>query len=306
MITILVVDDSAVDRCFVKGLLEKNTEWRIECVEDGDDALAYIRQTPPALVVTDMQMPRMNGLALVAAVRAEFPGVPVILMTSQGSEEIALKALSAGAASYSPKKQLAQDLVETARAVLSVSLPRQDDPSVLARLAEDCLSFVLDNDSALIPPLIGVLQEKVVEPCLQDEGDKIRVGVALEEALANALYHGNLEISSELKDQDDRAFYALARERRELLPYRDRRIYVEARREASELSITIRDEGPGFDPTTLPDPTDPENLERAHGRGLLLIRTFMDNVTHNTRGNEITMVKRKGEGAPEEEDLAAE
>ena len=54
----------------------------------------------------------------------------------------------------------------------------------------------------------------------------------------------------------------------------------------------IRDEGPGFDPSTLPDPRDPSNLERTAGRGLLLIRTFMDEVTFNKAGNQITMVKR--------------
>ena len=55
----------------------------------------------------------------------------------------------------------------------------------------------------------------------------------------------------------------------------------------------VRDEGPGFDPATLPDPTDPSNLERVGGRGLLLIRTFMDEVRHNESGNEITFVKRR-------------
>ena len=54
----------------------------------------------------------------------------------------------------------------------------------------------------------------------------------------------------------------------------------------------IRDEGPGFDPTKLPDPTDPANMEKASGRGLLLIRTFMEEVRHNDQGNEITMVWR--------------
>ena len=44
--------------------------------------------------------------------------------------------------------------------------------------------------------------------------------------------------------------------------------------------------------TTLPDPTDPANIEKVSGRGLLLIRTFMDEVHHNKTGNEITMIKR--------------
>ncbi len=60
----------------------------------------------------------------------------------------------------------------------------------------------------------------------------------------------------------------------------------------------IRDEGQGFDLASLPDPTLPQNLERRTGRGLFLIRTFMDEVRHNAVGNEITMVKRRDAAAP--------
>jgi anti-sigma regulatory factor (Ser/Thr protein kinase) len=56
--------------------------------------------------------------------------------------------------------------------------------------------------------------------------------------------------------------------------------------------FVIRDEGPGFDPASLPDPTDPENIEKACGRGLLLMRTFMDKVDYNRTGNQVTLTKR--------------
>jgi anti-sigma regulatory factor (Ser/Thr protein kinase) len=71
---------------------------------------------------------------------------------------------------------------------------------------------------------------------------------------------------------------------------------VETRCTGDEVMVLVRDEGKGFDPDSLPDPTEPENLERAYGRGMLLIRTFMDEVRHNERGNEITMVKRRSHG----------
>ena len=54
----------------------------------------------------------------------------------------------------------------------------------------------------------------------------------------------------------------------------------------------VRDDGRGFDPSKLPDPTDPANLQKCCGRGLFLIRTFMDEVRFNDTGNEITMIKR--------------
>ena len=60
-----------------------------------------------------------------------------------------------------------------------------------------------------------------------------------------------------------------------------------------EAVFVIRDEGEGFDPELLPDPTDPANLERVCGRGLLLIQTFMDHVEHNERGNQITMINNR-------------
>ena len=75
-------------------------------------------------------------------------------------------------------------------------------------------------------------------------------------------------------------------------PYRDRRIHVVVRESRTEAVYVVRDEGPGFDPSTLPDPTDPANLEKCSGRGLLLIRTFMDHVDHDNQGREITMIKR--------------
>ena len=53
----------------------------------------------------------------------------------------------------------------------------------------------------------------------------------------------------------------------------------------------IRDEGQGFDMASIPNPTDPEFLERPSGRGLLLMRSFMDELTYNDTGNELTMVK---------------
>ena len=57
--------------------------------------------------------------------------------------------------------------------------------------------------------------------------------------------------------------------------------------------FVIRDEGPGFDVSKLPDPTDPANLEKRSGRGLLLMRAFMAEVKHNARGNELTLVWRR-------------
>jgi hypothetical protein len=68
--------------------------------------------------------------------------------------------------------------------------------------------------------------------------------------------------------------------RRQEPPYRDRRVRVRATLTRAAAVYEIEDDGPGFDVSRLPDPTDPANLERVGGRGLMLIRAFMDAVEH--------------------------
>src|SRR4051812_34793189 len=98
MAKVLIVDDSPVDRQLAGRLLEKETDLTPVYATGGKDALAAIDRENPEIVVTDLQMPDMTGLELVMDIQARHPGLPVILMTGQGSEEIAVQALRNGAA----------------------------------------------------------------------------------------------------------------------------------------------------------------------------------------------------------------
>jgi len=307
MTKILVVDDLAVDRQFVGKLLEKDEQFEIEFAADGSEALRRIEDSPPDLVVTDLMMPEVDGLELVEQVRSKHPLVPVILITSKGSEEIAAQALRRGAASYVPKRELPGDLLGTVRRVLGVSARQRDLSRLMRRLARSDCEFVLENDSALFGPLVSYLQDALGHLGLCGDADRTRVGVALEEALCNALYHGNLEVGSELREEDDRAYHEMVHERMHQSPYCERRIRVRAELSPEKAVFVIRDEGRGFDPHSLPDPTDPENLERASGRGILLMRTFMDGVDFNDLGNAVTLLKQgrqPPEDAPQEQHRA--
>ena len=158
-------------------------------------------------------------------------------------------------------------------------------------MTESTISFTLENDSSLIPPMIEHLQSHMVA---WDETDRLRVGVALDESLLNAMHHGNLEIDSTLRDQGDGSGYQKAiAQRNQESPFRDRKVKLDAKISSDEIKLSIADEGPGFLPETVPDPTSSENLHKPSGRGLLLIRTFMSEVKHNETGNAITMIKRR-------------
>lgn len=115
----LVVDDSAVDRMMFKGLIERVSGFTVVEAENGMDAMEKIATWNPDVVVTDLQMPKMDGLDLVKQLRLDFPRIPVVLATGHGSQEIANQALVCGAAGYVPKAKLNDLLLPTLRNVLA-------------------------------------------------------------------------------------------------------------------------------------------------------------------------------------------
>lgn len=118
----------------------------------------------------------------------------------------------------------------------------------------------------------------------------MQICMALEEALANAFYHGNLELDSALKEDGSDTFMQMARERCEQSPWDGRTIVATELATPYGLWITIRDEGSGFDVAAAIDRiADPVDL-LASGRGLLMMKSFSDELIFNAQGNEVTLV----------------
>jgi CheY-like chemotaxis protein len=296
MTHILVVDDSEIDRRLAGKLLERNGRFHVEFASNGVEALEHLEERTPLAVVTDLLMPEMDGLELVEEMYRRFANIPVLLITGHGSEEVALKALVAGAADFVPKTKLASDLQRAVEGVLSVSGGRGKD-RIAPFLREYEVKYELENDVALIPPLVAELQEAAADLGVIDKPDRVRLAKAIGAAVENAMLHGNLELTtaevtaawSGRGEQGD-----VIGQRRASEPYRQRHAYVNAQVTRDQARITIRDEGPGFDVNQVSGPeSSPEQLISGEGRGLVLIRTFMDEVQFNHAGNEITLVKRR-------------
>ncbi|MFQ5495785.1 MAG: response regulator [Phycisphaerae bacterium] len=291
MASVLVVDDSAVDRRLVGKLLGEGAELQIEYAEHGVAALAKIEDAHFDLIVTDLVMPKMDGLKLVGAVTKKYPSLPVVLITGQGNDETAIRALEQGAASYVPKGRIDESLLDTVREVLALSSHKRREVELMRYMANNECSFVLENDPELIVPLATHLQDEAVRIGLCGEAAATRLGVALEEALKNALYRGNLEVGRELRERDKAAYDALVARRRSEPPYCDRRIHVEAKLAPCEGTFVVHDDGSGFDPAALPSPAEANSLEQTGGRGVLLMRALTDGVVYNDVGNAVTLIK---------------
>src|SRR5262249_18002746 len=149
-----IVEDSPTQAHFIGHLL-RGQSFDVEFAGDGQQALAMIQAAPPEVVLTDLDMPRMNGLELVEAVRHSHPALPVGPMAAHGSEEIAALALRKGAASYVPKAYLEQDLPDTLRRVLALNEAARHQERALPFLAQTSYRFVLDNDPAPLASIIA-------------------------------------------------------------------------------------------------------------------------------------------------------
>ena len=298
---ILIVDDEDIDREAAERYLRPLGDLEVFVAAEGNQALELVASHAPDLMLTDLRMPGMDGLELVEKMRSEHPLVPVILMTSQGNERIAVQALQAGAASYVPKRELKQELVDTVIQVLEVAEARQSRSRLLGYLQGRETSFELENDPALIFTVAAFLQDSLERLGFANDTVRSQVGMALVEAISNAMIHGNLQVDSGLRKTDRSGYEVLIGERRDEEPYSSRRVQCTCRETTEEVVYSFADEGPGFDPSTIPDPTDPANILRASGRGIMLMRTFMDRVEYNDKGNQITLSKRAGTAPPDTE-----
>ena len=123
----------------------------------------------------------------------------------------------------------------------------------------------LPNDLRAIERAVSYLMDKGREVGFDYDRLRLNFRVGLTEALANAMLYGNC--------RDPR-----------------KRVRVEARLSLEEITVQVTDEGRGFDPAKVLDPTLPTNRTRSGGRGIYLIKKLMDRVEFNERGNSITMV----------------
>jgi len=287
--TILIVDDALADRTLVSGIASKWHDSEIRQAEDGRSALAMIDQDPPDLILTDMHMPEMDGLELVTAVRESNPSIPVILMTAKGSEDIAARALKAGAASYVPKRRIADDLLDTLQQVSSTSRGERTHGRLMHHVSSTDTHFSLFNDRGLIRVTVDQVLNMLCCLPLRDQTERLRVGIALEEALNNAFYHGNMQVQ-DIAGDDKSQYASSAAQRRLEAPYSDRRIHLQIMINRDQAQFVVEDDGNGFDWKHWMSLHD---ADQPGARGIALMRSIMDEVAFNDAGNKVTLRKSR-------------
>lgn len=289
--TILLVDDNPQ----VRDLLARFLEGRYEVVlaADGEEAVERLRAGDGVdLIVTDVNMPHMDGLQLTRAIRRRHPALPVVIMTGLGREDVAVEALRAGATNYLRKPFRNTELEHVVRQSLELASGRRRREEGHAFLLQQGKLFELPPDPGALPRVLPHLTQGAVEMGVVEAHDLIHVEVALQEALLNAIVHGSLELSGRLP-ADRAALEALCRKRREEAPFDRRVVRVGVDLDPAALRVVIEDQGPGFDVAAVLARRGAPG-DGLLGRGLFLMRSFMDEVTFEEGGRRVVLLRGRG------------
>lgn len=288
---VLIADDQDALRALLSRQLSREGFEPIEA-KDGEKAIELYKVLKPPVVISDVVMPKMDGLTLLKEIKKIDSWAAVILMTGHGNEEIVLKALQGGATNFFKKPFNVSELIREIHKIFRYRVEALRSSLFSPFLIEESKSFSLATGNPLYYPIINQITLQL--PCLLDESEILNLKIGIEEMITNAIEHGNLGISSEDKNA------AIARGHwGDLLSERlmqdgnaGKTVRLSSAITTDSFRISIRDEGKGFDWRNLPAVL-PENLFTFSGRGIFLTKIYYDEVIYNDAGNEVTLIKKK-------------
>ncbi len=293
-VKLLLIDDEQLVRDELGGIL-RDEGYDVITGSDGQEGLALFRSEHPDMVITDIRMPKLDGLSVAITIKNEAPQVPITVVTGHGTESMAIEALRAGVTDFLKKPVRLEDLsgalarMETTRQLGTPQEQRGMPASV--EVVEQIWKYRLNNELEVIPEFVeGLLGQVAANMAPQSITE---LNIALRELIVNAMEHGNLGISFEDKSQalEEGTLDELLRLRADQPEYDGRQVTITASRLKKVVYIQIADMGGGFDWHEFADSTDPKHLLSSHGRGVLLARMSVDALSYNDKGNQVTVTK---------------
>lgn len=291
---VLLVDDEPEILEILKEFLEIKNHTVTTAV-NGKQALDLVlADNDFDIAFSDIKMPEMDGLTFLEKVRSNDLNLPVILISGQGDLESSIRALKLGALDFIVKPVYLKTLDEALQKIDTALAAERETVSAQALVQNQQLTLQCDSHLQNIRQIISYFNKQTEDICSNFNLDGNKLAICLQECLTNAIIHGNFGIDSGLKEQDWSAFDNLIKERESQPGYGNKSITVLLHQTPKLLQFTVTDQGNGFDPAELPDPTNPESWLKLSGRGILFIRSYMDEVNWNDQGNVIVMTKYLG------------
>jgi DNA-binding NarL/FixJ family response regulator len=204
LITLMLADDHTLLREGLRRLLEQAGDITVAGeARDGSEALRQLAMRPWDLIVLDMSMPGRDGVGLIRQIKADFPKVPILVLTMHGEQQYAVQAIKAGAAGYLTKDSAADELVQAVRKVAAGG-------RYLSRSLAESIVFERHGDVSGLPHLLLSDRELSVFRYLASGMSNSDIARLLCLSIKTvSTYKGRILVKMQLRNQADLVRYAI-------------------------------------------------------------------------------------------------
>lgn len=263
---ILIVDDHDDLTTALSAEFRRDGHF-VKCCENRSDAVEYIKVENFDLIITDL-----NGENLTA--ESDSTAGMDCLPEAIDDARSRIKAFKVCVSNYHKENFTEEELKKFVETTLDYKAKFIDQKEMVQNWREK-IEFEIPSVMSLMHTILDYLMKRVEKNGVVTSADS-NLFIALDEAFVNAVKHGNKFDATKL-------------------------VRISAEVSSKEARFTVEDEGDGFNLAEVPDPTNPENLFKTSGRGVLIIHNVMDEVRYNERGNRVEMVKKSKVQSPESE-----
>lgn len=287
---ILIVEDDIVSRELLRVVVEREG-YECRFAQDGLEGLEIFNEFVPDVVISDIRMPRLDGIGLLKRIKQVEQNVIVIIVTAHGNEEVALEALHLGANNYLKKPINLEDLKIVLSRYNNYSLTKTYKKDISNLVTEQQLQLQINSDFDLIPSISEYLVKQVIH--LYSQTELISIELGLSELILNAIEHGNFNISGDQKEEALKAnnLIDIYNSRKEDPLYNTRKITIDYKKNPTFCEWTITDEGDGFDWKYMPSPFTDRLVSKLHGRGVFISKLQFDSIDYTGKGNIVVARK---------------
>ena len=290
--TILAIDDDPVNLDIITSYLEENKDYEVITAADGVEGWDILSKSHQdiKLILVDRMMPNMDGMELSKMVLddSEMSNIPIIMQTAAAEKKQVEEGIKLGVYYYLTKPYEEDKLLALVKSAIdsyniheNISKEIKNNKDISPLLEEDVLYCRTLTDVQELSPKIAKLFP-----------DPERVIIGIVEILTNAIEHGNLNISYHNKTQflNNNCWKQEVERRLSLQENLDKKVTITVSRSESELKLTVKDDGQGFEWKKYMD-ISPNRVTDNHGRGIALSKLMsFDKIEYKHPGNEVDCI----------------
>ncbi|PJZ84508.1 ATP-binding response regulator [Leptospira harrisiae] len=267
-------------------------EFNVTLASDGLEALAISNQNTFDLIISDISLPKLNGIQFIQKLRADGNQTPFLVITGDSDIQIAIDVFRMGAVDFFLKPFRMEALRSRIKKFENADI----DLSLLFNSGE-IIQFSADCRIKLRPQIkklnsyIAFIVKQILNSPLATHEDLISIKIVLYELLANAIEHGVAGVSYAEKQECLEAnedYFKLVDAR---CAENNSFVFVEISMDDVGITIVIRDEGTGFAVSQIPNPVVNPAANLVSGRGIFLAKMNIDSIVYNEKGNEVRFFK---------------